>query len=205
MEAPRYEIITLIKPGDALGEVKEIYEDIVRTKGSRWLTPYWGFFAHRPKILKLWWELTKTLQIEEGKVPKSLMEGISLVCAVGVGCPRCINNHQIVLIEKFGFSEERVEQIKNLEQSDLPEKEKVALIFAKKVAFGQELDDEEFTKMRELGYGDEEIVEIVSMAIIESGAARHGAILARFEDVLEWPPHNTPSEFYSKYVPNKGK
>jgi len=200
MEMSKYKIIRLIKPNEAKGEVKKIYEDIMKTKGQRWLVPLWGFFAHRPKLLKLWWELTKTLQIEEGKVNKDLMNSISMVCAVAADCARCVNNHQIHLIEKLGFSEEKVEQIRNLEQSRLPEKEKTALIFAKKVAFGQQLEDEDFARMRELGYGDEEIVEIISIALVESGFARHGAVLARFEDGLEWPADYTPSEFYAKHA-----
>jgi alkylhydroperoxidase family enzyme len=200
MNTTKCEIIRLIKPDEVQGEAKEIYEDIIKTKGERWLVPLWGFFAHRPKLLKLWWELTKTLQMEEGKVSKDLMNSISLVCAVGLDCARCINNHQVHLIEKLGFSQDKVEKLRNLEQSDLPDSEKVPLIFAKKVAFGQQIEDEEFARLRELGYGDEEIVEIISIALLESGFARHAAVLARLEDGLEWPMRNAPSEFYAKNV-----
>lgn len=199
-----YEVIRLVKPQEAEGEVKEIYEDIIKTKGERWLVPLWGLFAHRPKLLRLWWELTKTLQIERGKVPKELMNSISLVSAVVANCVRCVDNHQIVLIEKLGFSQEHVGQIRRLVEdsgkSQLPEEEKVPLIFALKVGRGQPLDEEDFAKMRELGYGDEELVEIISIVLLESGFARHAVSCAAFEDGFQWPVEYMPSGSYAKNV-----
>jgi len=199
-----YDVIKMIKPNEAEGEVKEIYDDIIKTKGQRWLVPLWGLFAHRPKLLKLWWELTKTLQIEKGKVDKSLMNSISLVSAVAADCARCVDNHQIMLIEKLGFSEEKVEQIRllveNNSECQLPEIEKAVLTFALKVGQGQEVAEEDFRKLRELGFGDEELVEIISISLLESGFSRHAVSTARFEDGFSWPREYTPSEFYSKNV-----
>jgi alkylhydroperoxidase family enzyme len=199
-----YDVIKMIKPNEAKGEVKEIYDDIIKTKGQRWLVPLWGLFAHRPKLLKLWWELTKTLQIEKGKVDKSLMNSISLVSAVAADCARCVDNHQIMLIEKLGFSEEKVEQIRllveNRSECQLPEIEKAVLTFALKVGLGQEVGEEDFRKLRELGFGDEELVEIISISLLESGFSRHAVSTARFEDGFSWPREYTPSEFYSKNV-----
>ena len=204
MTQQTYEPIRLVKPDEARGEAKELYDDIIKTKGKRWLVPLWGLFAHRPKLLRLWWELTKTLQIEPGKVPKDIMNSISLICAVAADCARCVDNHQITLIEKLGFSQEHVEQIRRLvenpAQSQLPEKEKATLLFAMKVGLGQTLEKEDFARMRELGYEDEELVEIISIALLESGFSRHAIAVAAFEDGFEWPADHTPSEFYSKNV-----
>lgn len=199
-----YDLIKMIKPNEATGEVKEIYDDIIKTKGQRWLVPLWGLFAHRPKLLKLWWELTKTLQIEKGKVDKRLMNSISLVSAVAADCARCVDNHQIMLIEKLGFSQEKVEQIRllveNSSECQLSETEKAVLTFALKVGKGQEVGEEDFRKLRELGFGDEELVEIISISLLESGFSRHAVSTARFEDGFSWPREYTPSEFYAKNV-----
>jgi alkylhydroperoxidase family enzyme len=108
------------------------------------------------------------------------------------------------LIEKLGFSEEKVEQIRllveNRSECQLPEIEKAVLTFALKVGLGQEVGEEDFRKLRELGFGDEELVEIISISLLESGFSRHAVSTARFEDGFSWPREYTPSEFYSKNV-----
>ncbi len=109
--------VCLVKPDDATAEAAEIFEDIRRVKGPKFLTPTWGFFALDVDLLRHWWGLTKRLQMSEGDLPKPLLNSISLICAAEVDCPRCINNHQTHLIEHFGMTEADVVEILNFETS----------------------------------------------------------------------------------------
>ena len=193
--------IRLVKPDEADAEVREVFEDIVRTKGARYLTPTWGFFAHDPELLRHWWGLTKRLQATPGEVEKPLMNSISLVCAAEANCPRCINNHQTHLMDHFGISAEYAQEIMNFETSDqIPLEWKAVLRFARKVAFGEETTDADLQALRDHGYNDRAIVEIVSMAFLESSMARRAIGVAKFDDGEEWPAENVPSAFYHENV-----
>jgi hypothetical protein len=62
------------------------------------------------------------------------------------------------------------------------------------------MSDEEFNALREAGYDDPAIVEIVSVALMEGAFARHASVFARFEDGMQWPAQHTPSPEYRKVI-----
>jgi len=193
--------VSLVKPGEATGEIAEIFEDIRRVKGPNFLTPTWGFFALDVDLLRHWWGLTKRLQMASGALPKPLLNSISLVCAAEVDCPRCINNHQTHLIEHFGMTEADVVEILNFEASTkVDAKTKAVLRFARKVAFAEGTTEEDFAELRRHGIDDVGVAEIVSMAMLESGMARHAVGVAPFEDGDQWPRDNLPSAVYAANV-----
>ena len=193
--------VQLLQPNDAKGEIAEIFEDIRRVKGPNFLTPTWGFFALDVDLLRHWWGLTKRLQMAKGALSKPLLNSISLVCAAEVDCPRCINNHQTHLIEHFGMTEADVVEVLNFEKSTkVDDKTKAVLRFARKVAFAEGTTDEDFQELRRHGVSDVGVVEIVSMAMMESGMARHAVGVAPFENGDEWPRENLPSQHYAENV-----
>ena len=195
------EKVKLVRPDSADDEVAAIFEDIRRTKGANFLTPTWGFFALDVELLKGWWTLTKRLQTAAGSLPKPLLNAISLVCAAEVDCPRCINNHQTHLIEHFGMSMDEVMECMDFENSSTLEPLwKDVLRFARKVAFNHGTEDGDFRALREHGIDDVGIAEIVSMAMLESGMARHSVGVARFENGDLWPKENLPSAAYAENV-----
>ncbi|MEL0107078.1 MAG: carboxymuconolactone decarboxylase family protein [Rhodospirillales bacterium] len=201
MSTTTAERIHLIKPNEATGDVAEIFEDIKRTKGERYLTPTWGFFAHDPELLRHWWGLQKKLQKTAGTLPKKLMFGIYFILAAEVGCPRCINNAQTHLIDAYDMSAEEVDAYFDFENADsIPDNEKAVLRFTKKVGFGLETTEEDFADLRKHGYGDKEIVEMVSLVILEAGFIRRAFTVAKFEDGDQWPRENMPSKFYGQNV-----
>jgi len=193
--------VKLVKPDEASAEVAEIFEDIRKTKGPKFLTPTWGFFALDIDLLRHWWGLTKRLQMVRGDLPEPTLNAISLVCAAEVDCPRCINNHQTHLIEHFGMSPDDVAEILDFENSDkVDEKTKAILRFARKVAFNEGTTDADFAALRAHGVTDRGVAEIVSMSMLESGMARHAVGVAPFEDGDSWPRNNLPSAFYGENV-----
>ena len=193
--------VKLVQPKDATGETARIFEDIRKTKGANFLTPTWGFFALDVDLLRHWWGLTKRLQMAEGAVPKPLLNSISLVCAAEVNCPRCINNHQTHLIEHFGMTEDDVMEILDFENSTkVDEKTKAVLRFARKTAFNMPEEASDFDALRKHGITDVGVAEIVSMAMLESGMARHAVGVAQFENGDQWPRDNLPSKTYAENV-----
>lgn len=194
------ELVKLVKPGTAGPEVQHIYDEICRLRDPRWLGPLLGFFALSPPLLKAWWELQKQLEILDGHVPRELMNKIAMVCAVATDCPRCINFHKSDLIDRLQMDADEVEKLYHFENSDLPETEKAAYRAARKLTINEPMTDDEFNALRDAGYDDPAIVEIVSVALLESGFARHAHVFARFENGIEWPAQFTPNAEYRKVV-----
>lgn len=193
--------IKLIKPDEATGVVKEVFEEIKKIKGVRYLTPSWGFWGLDPVVLKYRWELSKkALLIEDKTVTKRMLEAIALICAQDANCKRCINNHQTRLMEEYGMTPEDIEDILDFENSDIPLQEKVLLRFVSKLVKGEEVTNEEFNDLKDQGFDDKDIVFISATAFKESAASKHAVVLARFEDGENWPRENTPSEFYADNV-----
>ena len=196
--------IQLVKPSEATGEVAEIFADIRRTKGDKFLTPTWGFFALDPELLKHWWALQKRLQKIKGEVPKRIMFGITFICAAEVNCPRCINNAQVHLQDQFDVSDDDLVELANFETSTkIPDAEKAVYRFCRKMAFDQPTTEEDFAALRAHGYSDRAIVEMISITILESGFIRRARAVAPFEDGKNWPRENLPSAVYAGSVDSK--
>jgi AhpD family alkylhydroperoxidase len=200
MSIAAFKPVKLVKPGEAPVEVEQIYDEISRVKDPRWLGPLFGFFALSPPLLKAWWELQKQLEVLKGRVPRELMNRIAMVCAVATDCPRCINFHKSDLIDRMHLSATEVEKLHDFENSDLPHAEKAVFRVARKLTLNEAMSDAEFNALREAGYDDAAIVEIVSVALLEGGFARHASVFARFEDGVNWPAQHTPSPEYRKVI-----
>lgn len=194
------EKVRLVKPGEGSVEVEQIYEEICTMKDPRWLGPLFGFFAIVPGLLEAWWELQKRLEVVRGHVSRDLTNRIAMVCAVATDCPRCINFHKTDLLDRMQLSPDEVEKLNHFENSDLPETEKAVYRVARKLTINEPVTDEEFRGLRDAGFDDAAIVEIVSVALLESGFARHAHVFARFEDGINWPAQYTPSADYRKVV-----
>jgi AhpD family alkylhydroperoxidase len=192
--------VKLVKPGEGSAEVEQIYDEISRVKDPRWLGPLFGFFAVVPPLLKAWWELQKQLELLKGHVPRELMNRIAMVCAVATDCPRCINFHKSDLIDRLQLSPAEIDKLHDFENADLPDAEKAVFRVARKLTLNEAMSDEEFNALREAGYDDPAIVEIVSVALMEGAFARHASVFARFEDGMQWPAQHTPSPEYRKVI-----
>ena len=144
--------IALVKPSQAAPEVAAVYADIKASKGTKFLTPTWGFFAHDPELLRLWWGLQKRLQKNAGEVPKKVMLGIMFVCASEIGCPRCINNAQVQLQDQFGLSDAEIQDLADFEACDrISAAEKAVYRFCLKAAFDRPTSAEDFAALRAAG------------------------------------------------------
>jgi len=192
--------VRLVKPGEGSEEVEKVYEEISRLKDPRWLGPLFGFFGNVPGLLRAWWELQKQLEVLRGRVPRELTNRIAMVCAVASDCLRCVNFHKTDLIHRMGMDPGEVEKLHDFESSDLPAAEKAVFRAARKLTLNEQMTDGEFQALREAGYDDAAIVEIVSVALLEGGFARHASVFARFEDGFDWSARHTPSAEYRSVI-----
>jgi len=137
--------------------VKEIYEDYEK-EGKK--VPEWiKVMAHRPEILKEFFELFKVI-MGEGVIDKILKWKIAYTVSDTLRCPFCVDVTSKML-KKLGATEEEIEKIKK--QQELPQKEKEILEIVKEVTLKAHICNPELFERMKRDFTEPEIVEIVSI------------------------------------------
>lgn len=193
----------LVKPDEATGKTRKIYDEIISHWGKSRLVPVFGFWARDPDILEAAWTPLRKYEHEETLTSKEILVGACVIGALRVGCARCINFHTTDLTERLGVSQERVDLISNYEEAyrngALREDEYVAFKFVDCLAQGVPFAEEDWKKFS--GYfSDEQIYEIAVITLIESCYARYGMVMAGYDDSVDWPDEYRPSSAYSEVM-----
>ena len=190
----------LIKPDEATGQTKELYEDIMATWGKRRLVPSFGFWGRDPVALAAAWLPCKKLEHGETKTPKEIIVGACLVGAVSVGCKRCVMFHTTDLIDRLGVSEERADQLAHYQESFASGKitagEYIAMRFADCLCQGTPFAPEEWDKLSST-YDDDQIHEIAVISLVEGMYAKYGQVMAPYDESMDWPDEYRPSGAYA--------
>ena len=78
-------LFSIISKEEATGKVKEVYEDIMATKGIDFVPKFWQALAHNPDHLEATW---KKLQVvmKPGKLDLLTKEMIALAVSITNGC-----------------------------------------------------------------------------------------------------------------------
>ncbi len=85
----------LVAPIDyenASEEVRAVYDDIMRTRGSDWVNNFWKVLAHDPALLKSTWENIKTV-MAPGALDPLVKEMIYIAVSATNGCEYCTYSH----------------------------------------------------------------------------------------------------------------
>ncbi len=86
----------MIEYGEASGDVRAIYDDIMQTRGTDWVNNFWKALAHHPGTLRRTWESVKQIMgapAGEECLPTLTKEMIYLAVSVTNGCNYCIASH----------------------------------------------------------------------------------------------------------------
>jgi AhpD family alkylhydroperoxidase len=82
----------MIEYRDANSEVRAVYEDIMRTRGTDWINNFWKALAHDPATLRRTWESIKQI-MAPGALDAVTKEMVYLAVSVSNGCGYCIASH----------------------------------------------------------------------------------------------------------------
>jgi AhpD family alkylhydroperoxidase len=88
--------VKLVSEEDARGVVKEVYDDIKRTRNIEHVPNIWRALAVNPDQLRFNWERVKTL-MGDGRLDRRTKEIIALAVSITNGCEYCINSHTAAL------------------------------------------------------------------------------------------------------------
>jgi AhpD family alkylhydroperoxidase len=84
--------VNLIEYAEASAEVRAVYDDIMRTRGSDWVNNFWKALAHHPPTLKRTWESVKQV-MAPGALDPLVKEMIYVAISATNGCEYCIRSH----------------------------------------------------------------------------------------------------------------
>jgi AhpD family alkylhydroperoxidase len=107
--------VRLIDEQGAGGKVREIFDDIKRTKGIDFVPALWRALATNPDQLELVWRQLKALMHPEAAGRKSSLDAktreiIALTVSATNGCSYCVNSHTAAL-KKLGVDGQMLGEI----------------------------------------------------------------------------------------------
>ena len=85
-------MVPLIDYDEASEEVRAVYDDIMRTRGTDWINNFWKALANDPPTLRRTWESIKAV-MAPGALDPLTKELIYLAVSVTNGCAYCTASH----------------------------------------------------------------------------------------------------------------
>ena len=85
-------IVPLVEYETASAEVRAVYDDIMKTRGSDWINNFWKVLAHDPALLKRTWEDIKQV-MGPGALDPLTKELIYIAVSATNGCEYCTYSH----------------------------------------------------------------------------------------------------------------
>ena len=87
--------VPLIGDDEASEEVRAVFDDIRRTRGTSYINNFWRALANDPPLLRATWERLKVVMGErrEGGLDPLTKELIYIAVSVANGCSYCVHSH----------------------------------------------------------------------------------------------------------------
>jgi len=150
-------VISSLEKNQAADVVKEIYEEYEK-RGKK--VPEWiKVMAHRPEILKEFFELLKVV-MGKGAIAPKLKWKIAYVVSEVNRCPFCVDA-TTAMLKKLGAADKEIEEAKDLK--NLTGKEKEIIEMVKEVTEKASICTPDLFEKMKKDFSEPEIVEIVSI------------------------------------------
>ncbi len=85
-------MVRLIEYDEASAEIRAVYDDIMRTRGTNWINNFWKALANHPPTLRRTWESIKEV-MAPGALDPLTKELLYLAISASNGCAYCIASH----------------------------------------------------------------------------------------------------------------
>jgi len=85
-------LVTLIEYADASPEVRSVYDDIMKTRGTDWINNFWTALANRPAERKRGWASVKQV-MAPGALDPLVKEMVYVAVSATNGCEYCTYSH----------------------------------------------------------------------------------------------------------------
>jgi AhpD family alkylhydroperoxidase len=85
-------LVTLVEYADAPPEVRSVYDDIMKTRGTDWVNNFWKALANNPAELKRMWANVKQV-MAPGALDPLVKEMVYVAVSATNGCEYCTYSH----------------------------------------------------------------------------------------------------------------
>jgi len=85
-------LVTLIEYADASPEVRSVYDDIMKTRGTDWVNNFWKALANHPPELERMWRNVQQV-MAPGALDPLVKEMVYVAVSVTNGCEYCTYSH----------------------------------------------------------------------------------------------------------------
>src|SRR5260221_13310788 len=85
-------LVRLVESAPASPEVKAVYDDIMKTRGTDWINNFWKALANDPRELARVWANVKQV-MAPGALDPMVKEMVYLAVSVTNGCEYCTHSH----------------------------------------------------------------------------------------------------------------
>jgi len=96
-------IVKLIEYAEAAPEVRAVYDEIMKARGSDWINNFWKALAHDPALLRRTWENVRQV-MAPGALDPLVKEMLYVAVSATNGCEYCTYSHTAAARAK-GMSE----------------------------------------------------------------------------------------------------
>lgn len=164
---PRENTIELVDESEATGRTAEVYQEIRAAREGDLdedlsLSKLWQLYGNDPDLLAIVWQ-HMYWTYNEGSVPFELKSKVSLVVATTLECEGCRFFHESALSE-LGLNDDEIAAIEDVDAdgAGFSPAEEVVLQFSQKAAGDPHaIDDADLEALRDLGFSERELLEIV--------------------------------------------
>ena len=85
-------LVTLIEYADASPEVRAVYDDIMRKRGTDWVNNFWKALANDPALLRRTWDNVQQV-MAPGALDPLVKEMVYVAVSATNGCEYCTHSH----------------------------------------------------------------------------------------------------------------
>lgn len=163
VQANRFRIVGY---AEASPEVKQIYDETMRDMGIPFVLNWFKCQGSNPTLLRGNWAKLKSTMLQ-GDVPFVLKQLIIYNISKAKGCQYCAQAHGIIAdsLSQTLTGSSNIKLTENLHSDYIPSSFKTALDVITRAALSpQRITDEDFENLRDEGYSESEIQELMSLA-----------------------------------------
>lgn len=151
--------IKVINESEAKGELKEIYKDIIGTRGK--LPNIMKIHSLYPESMVKHMELYKSIMFNKSRISREVKEIIAVIVSVNNKCEYCIKHHSEALLFYWKNSERIETLIKDYNHTDLDDKTKILLKYSAKLTTEpNSISEEDISEIKSFGWNDEDILSV---------------------------------------------
>jgi len=96
--------VKLVQDAEASAEVREVFDDIRKSRNTDYVNNIWRALAAHPPLLKRFWNQMKEIMVKESRIDALTKEYIYLAVSITNNCDYCINSH-IAAARKKGMDD----------------------------------------------------------------------------------------------------